>query len=144
MKRRGFTLLELLITVAVLGILGALAYPSFMQAIYKSRRADGTAAIARVQQALERWRSNNTAYTTDAGPAPTGLNVPLVSPDGHYDIAITLPTPTSYRVTATAKSLQAKDTRCKILFVTMTTGTPIYGSSDGSTEVTGNSPCWAR
>lgn len=138
----GFTLIELMITVVVVGILGAIAYPSFMQAVYKSRRADGTAAVMRVQQALERWRSSNTAYTINA--SATGLNVPLVSGDGHYTVAITLPTATTYRVTATAQGSQANDSKCRILFVTMATGTPTYGSSDGTTELTASSPCWSR
>lgn len=143
----GVTLIELLVTLAIVGILGAIAYPSFMQTIYKSRRADASSALTRVQQALERWRSSHTAYTADAGD--TGLNVPLVSPDGHYTLAIALPVAdngTTYEVTATAQGSQAHDTKCKILSVAMSkTGTLAYSSSDGNTVVSSSSnPCWAR
>ncbi|WP_395699199.1 type IV pilin protein [Aquabacterium sp.] len=140
-RGRGFTLIELLVGLAILAIIGALAYPSLMASIYKSRRSDGIAGIVRVQQAQERWRSSNATYSASL----SDLGMPSTSPDGRYTLSIDgAVTAKQFRITATATGSQANDTKCKILFVTQTGGTPVYGSSDGSAEVTGNSPCWSR
>ena len=60
----GFTLIELMIAVAVVGILAMVAMPSLLDSIRKSRRSEAFAAVAALQQAQERWRSNNQNYTT--------------------------------------------------------------------------------
>lgn len=138
----GVTLIELLVTLAIAAILGAIAYPSFMGSIYKSRRADASAALTRVQQSAERWRSSNVAYPTDL--AQMGENA--VSPDKHYLLTFTpLVNGTSYQATATATGSQAGDTKCKILTVTMDKGALSYSSSDGVTVVnSATNPCWRR
>lgn len=146
-RLNGFTLIELMITVVIASVLAAVAYPSFMNMVYKSRRADASAALTRVQQALERYRSSHTSYTTDNGPS--GLNVPLTSPDGHYSLAVTLPAAgsgTTYQITATAQGKQANDTKCRLLMIEMIgQGTLRYSSSDGSTTVSSAAnPCWNR
>lgn len=145
--KRGFTLIELLVAMAIAAILAAIAYPSFMAAVYKSRRADGISAVMRIQQAQERWRSNHSAYTTDT--SPNGLDVPLVSPDKHYALSINLPAAANgnaYEITATAQGKQVNDTKCLSLTVSMpTTGALVYSSSNGVTTSTGaNDPCWSR
>ena len=88
----GFTLIEALVAVAVLAILTSVALPSFMDSIRKGRRADAVAALAAVQQAQERWRSNRNAYTTEltAEPDddPPGLALPDASAKGYYAITV--------------------------------------------------------
>lgn len=66
---RGFTLIELMIAVAVVGILAAVAYPSFEQQVMKTRRSDAKAALLNCAQMLERFstQSGNYAATADAG-----------------------------------------------------------------------------
>lgn len=147
----GFTLIELMVTVAIVGVLAALAYPSFMDSLRKSRRSDAVAALARVQHAQERWRANNGTYTADLSAA--GLKVSSTSPDGHYDLAVTNNDAKTYTVTATAKagSPQAHDTKCQVLQIRMVDGGGVnaglteYGSSDGSTlNTSANNPCWVK
>jgi len=143
--RRGVTLIELMVTLAIAAIIGSIAYPSFMATIYKSRRSDGAAALTTLQQALERWRTNNTSYTTNL----TNLKVSATSPDGHYQVKVDLPSPnsaTGYTVTAEAKGKQVNDdAKCKFLTITVDKGNLAYGSSDGSTSYAGSaSPCWKR
>lgn len=122
---RGFTLIELMIVVVVVAILAAVAFPSFQAQIRKGRRADGIAALAQLQQAQERWRSNNTSYTaTITGSSGLGLTSTL-SKDGHYQLAIVgTPTATTYQATATAVSgsSQTHDSGCTTLTVTVTNG----------------------
>ncbi|WP_454764641.1 type IV pilin protein [Cupriavidus campinensis] len=70
-RTRGFTLIELMITVMVLGILSAIAIPQYQQYVAKARRTEAKAALARVQGAQERYFTVNNKYETS--PAALGL-----------------------------------------------------------------------
>ncbi len=107
----GFTLIELMITVAVIGILAAIAYPSYTEYVTRSRRADAKAGLLSVQLAQEKYRANNTSYGTLAQigilPPPVSLCVSAVpvSPNCYYTIAIVgTPDSTNYTVTAAPRS----------------------------------------
>lgn len=147
----GFTLIELMITVAVVGILAAIAYPSFMDSIRKSHRTDAFAALSAVQQAQERWRSNQSAYTTALTPLPSasspGLGLNATSSKGYYSINIDAANATGYTVTATAASgtSQAADGNCKKLSVRMDRGNIDYGAAaTGNPDWSDPHRCWAR
>jgi type IV pilus assembly protein PilE len=146
---RGFTLVELMITVVVIAVLAALAYPSFLGAIRKSRRSDAVAALTQVQQAQERWRNNKAAYAGNAlltTAAPNGLNQSAVSPSGYYDISISDPGASTYTLTATAKSgkTQAGDTGCQAMSVSLSGGNLSYGGAASGNPTTDPTGCWAR
>lgn len=146
----GFTLIELMITVAIIAILAAVAYPSFIEQVRKSRRADAIAALNTVAQAQERWRANNPNYNNaDVSSAATGLRlVPGTTVatsytlnSGYYTIAIgTTLSPTTYTATATAAGAQASDTKCTTLVYTMNSGTVTYTSTGTATA----NKCWNR
>lgn len=140
----GFTLIELMITVALVGILAAIALPNFLESIRKGRRSDAVAALQQVQQAQERYRANNPAYTTDLGR----LGVGATSPDRHYTIAVSGASATGYVATATvaAGSPQASDSRCAVLRLSQAGGTTSYASTRANAvEDTGTrNPCWNR
>jgi len=122
-RQRGFTLIEMMIAMVVIAILAAIAFPSFQDQLRKSRRADGFAALALLQQAQERWRANSPTYTATIGSG--GLGLSTTSKDGHYTLAVTgTPTATNYTATATAASgsSQANDSGCTTLTVTVTNG----------------------
>lgn len=152
---RGFTLLELMITVVIVGILAGLAFPSFMGAIRKGRRSDAFAALSAVQQAQERWRANNSSYASDlTSAAPTGLGMSSTSSGGHYTLSLANTGATTYEATATAASggTQVTDGNCGKLGVRMDGGNLKYrsaassGSLDFSTTPTyeSNEKCWQR
>lgn len=61
-KSMGFTLIELMITVAIIGVLGAIAYPSYQDSVRKSRRAEGRSAMMEVLQQQERYMTQNNTY----------------------------------------------------------------------------------
>lgn len=147
----GFTLIELMIAIVVIGLLAALAYPTFMGAIRKGRRSDAFAALAALQQAQERWRSSNGVYadntqlTLATNGSPPGLGIAATTASGYYGIAITAANATSYTATATATSgtSQAQDGSCTLLAVQMQGGNIGYGS--GTTiDWTDTNKCWAR
>jgi type IV pilus assembly protein PilE len=100
----GFTLIELMITVAVVAVLAGVAYPSYTEYVHKARRADAKAALLKVQLAQEKYRANNTSYGTLAQ-----IGVSSTSPDQYYTIAVTSNTATGYTATATPAGRQTGD-----------------------------------
>lgn len=70
----GFTLVELMIVVAIIGILAAIAYPSYIESVRKGKRAEGRAAVTSLLQQQERYFTQNNTYAAfDMGAAPTTL-----------------------------------------------------------------------
>jgi type IV pilus assembly protein PilE len=150
----GFTLIELMVVVVVVGIVAAIALPSFLDSIRKSRRSDGVAALAAVQQAQERWRANKATYANNdqltLGPSanPPGLGLRDTSSKGYYAISIGAPTATGYTATATAAAgtSQAGDGTCQRLRVQVDRGNIIYSSAaaEGDFDESATNRCWAR
>jgi type IV pilus assembly protein PilE len=150
----GFTLIELMIVVVVLGLLAAVAMPSFLESVRKSRRADAFTALSAVQQAQERWRSNNAAYTAELTAAPTatppGLGLPATSGGGRYTITLANTSATGYEVRAEAVSgtSQAADTPCRKLAVRVEGAQITYAGcpscSFGTGDFAATNVCWSR
>lgn len=65
MKQQGFTLIELMIAVVIVGILAAIAYPSYTEYVLKSNRAEGKAHLLEAMQAQERHYSQTMSYQDD-------------------------------------------------------------------------------
>ncbi len=61
-KNHGFTLIELMIVVAIIGILASIAYPSYRDSVLKGRRAEARTAIAELMQQQERYMTQNNTY----------------------------------------------------------------------------------
>jgi type IV pilus assembly protein PilE len=120
---RGFTLIELMVTVAIVSILLALALPNYSSKAKKSRRSDAYTAIEQVTAAQERYFATRHAYANFADPFNS--TVALTSPQGLYSVTVTgvsAATPMNYTVTATpvAGQAQASDTECTSMSKTNT------------------------
>lgn len=107
--KKGFSLIELLIVIAVVGILAAIAYPTYVDAITQSRRADAKTTLLDIAQRIERFYSENHTY---ADVADSVGGTPQTSPDGWYTINITS-TASTYTLTAVPQNAQANDTGCE-------------------------------
>ena len=78
--RRGFTLIELMITVAIVGILAAIAYPSYLDSVRKGKRAEGRTALIDFLQQQERYLSQTGSYL-EVTPGATGVAFKTFSGD---------------------------------------------------------------
>ena len=144
MRQKGFTLMELMVVVAIIGIIAAVAYPSYIKSAYKGRRAEGKAALNLAAQTLERCYANYGLYNSgNCAEVATLTSGTLSQPEKYYTISFKTPstdiTGTSYLVTATAVSTgpQAKDTGCTT-FTMNSTGQ----QGSGSSTTTDAGSCW--
>jgi type IV pilus assembly protein PilE len=133
----GFSLTELVIVLAVLGLLTALAVPSYRDFVTKSRRTEAKDLLYTAAQRLQQYYTINDVYTTNAG----ALSVPTTSSNGYYSLSIaaghTGSINTSYSISAAPVSgtTQAGDSAC---------GTYTLNSL-GTKTVSGSQttpPCW--
>jgi len=113
---RGFTLVELMITVVIAAILITIAVPGYRQYVLRSKRTDATVALTRIQAAQEKYFLQYNRYAPALTPVPPGgLSLPNVSDGGFYAIELT-PGVMDYRVKATPQpgTGQTDDTRCAV------------------------------
>jgi type IV pilus assembly protein PilE len=117
-RSRGFTLMEIMIVVLIIGILAAIALTSYQRQVVESRRKAGTACLLEAAQFMERFYTTNLRYDEDAGGNAVAL--PVLSCFGdlaaHYTFDIGDVTRRTYRVDATPQGSQAtRDTACATL-----------------------------
>jgi type IV pilus assembly protein PilE len=113
----GFTLIELMISVAVVGILAAVAYPSYTSFITSSNRSEGQRELLRLANLQEETFIDRRSYTTDMIALGTTAD-PHLTEFGNYSIDATIDNGgTTFLLTATAKGTQTSDTGCTALTV---------------------------
>ena len=119
-QTKGFTLIELMIVVAIVAILAAIAIPTYQEQVRKGRRADAARAVGQLQLDMERWRGENPSYADCGGPGCGSGTYPAVPTSDFYTITMGAAAPTSYEITATPAGVQAGD-RCGELTATRDT-----------------------
>ena len=138
----GFTLIEILIVVAILGVLASIALPAYQDSVRRSNRAEAKGELLIVAGEQERFFSSNNSYSTDATPlvieTPTNLTT-RTTDNGFYSIAVaaggTGDITTSFVATATPQGDQANDA-CTTLTIS---STGVRGATGGTVD-----ECWGR
>ncbi|TVR66963.1 MAG: prepilin-type N-terminal cleavage/methylation domain-containing protein [Candidatus Competibacteraceae bacterium] len=104
-KSRGFTLIELMIVVAIVAILAAIAYPSYQEQVRKSRRADAQAVLLEAAQWMERRFTENLVAGYDGVALPAGLTQsPKGGSTAYYVITVGNLAQNTFTLTATPQA----------------------------------------
>jgi len=120
-RARGFTLIELMIVVAIIALLAAIAVPSYRDSVRKGERGEGKAAILKALQAEERYFTQNNTYVDPSTlPAASRAAFPAFSADNAGNSRYTI---TVQNVAITGLCTDANWSRCAIVKATRNSGT---------------------
>ena len=113
-KKKGLTLIELLVTITIVGVLAAIAVPIYTNYIQRARRSDAKTALEQVRAAQEMWRAERGTYATDVGGTAetklqTTLGAPATSISPYYSWNFTVKTATAFTAQAVGAGSQAVD-----------------------------------
>lgn len=137
LKTAGFSLIELMIAVAILAIIAAIAIPSYTSYVDRGKRAEARAALLDIAARQERFYSNNRQYTAKLGGSADSLNLPgctatnCSSENGYYTLSVALPSGENNQdFDATATPSGWTDDQCRNLGIDETGVKTETGSRD--------------
>ncbi len=139
-REAGFTLIELMVTVAIIGVLAAVAYPSYTDHVVRTRRATAVGCTVELAQFMERVYASNLRYDLNAAAA-TALPGVQCRTDltAHYAFAFAASEPTqrTFTIRATPQGVQAsRDTKCATLGIDQANARSRSGTAATTAE------CW--
>ncbi len=112
-KMRGFTLMELVIVMAIIAIIAGIAFPAYTSYVTQARRTDGQVTLLDLAARMDRFFTQNNTYV---GATLANVGMPVVTPEGFYNMAITAQGATNYTIQAAPVGSQATDdTECATL-----------------------------
>lgn len=133
-KSAGFTLIELMVVVMIVGILASIAYPAYQEHVMKTRRAAAQACLLELGQYMERYYTTNMSYASASIPT-TACGSDLAS---FYTFAFSgTPDASTYTINATRAGAQAND-KCGTLTLTHTGARGVSSAATGITAA----DCW--
>jgi type IV pilus assembly protein PilE len=134
-NRNGFTLMELMITVTIVGILSAIAVPTYNNQVLKSRRAEAKAQIMEIMQREEKYFTESNTYTSNLTVLGYTTN-PVLTSNNYYSIAAAANgngIADGVILTSTPQGNQANDTDC---------GNFVLNSNGQKSTSGGGATCW--
>lgn len=142
-RSAGFTLMELMITVVIIAILAAIAWPIYTKYITKTRRVAAEGCMSEYANYMERYYTTNLRYNQDSAGTPNTIALANLSCAGNsqtgpfytYDLPAASLSVSTYAVTAAPKGMQAtNDTKCGTLKLDQTGARTADGTDSGA--------CW--
>ena len=140
-QQRGFSLLELMIVVAIIAIISAIAYPSYMEFVVTAKRTTASSALLQVADKQQQFFMDNKSYTNDLTNLGFAANPLIINDDGDsvasgdsasiYSISLSNVTATTYTATAAPQKSQAdRDTECASFTMTQAGAKGHTGTGD--------------
>lgn len=134
---RGFTLLELLIVVAIIGVLSSFAFPAYQNGVLRGGRAEGHSTLLQVASDQERFFNDNNSYSTNALPLANPAVATRASDNSLYNVTVaacaTGTIANCFVATATPTGRQTEDS-CTTLTIS---NTGLRGATGGTVQ-----DCW--
>ena len=140
-NQSGFTLVELITTVAIIGLLASIAWPAFERSSMKNRRSVGVTALLRASQELQRCHSDNGGYIdkNGVGCQYTTVSTSAANPNhDYYTISAPVLTTDTFTLKATRKGAQTGDSECGDLTLNH------LGQKGYTGTTTSLSRCWSN
>jgi type IV pilus assembly protein PilE len=153
--QRGVTLMELLVTMVIVGVIAAIAIPSYQNYSLKAHRTEAKSALLDMASLEERFFSTNQFYSgnaSDLGYPAAANTLPYAFGSGYYRITAITPlgatiptattpgTPATYSITVTYYGNQTKDTACQTFTITSAGQQTATDSANASSPAT--TDCW--
>jgi len=131
---QGVTLMELMIVVVILGILTAVAYPSYRQYVAKAKRNDAKACLLQIATMQERFYLQNNTYTADMIALGFGTSPTFITDSNAYSCTVTAAGPGAFSATATYQNADAELGKCATFSI----------DGRGSKTSTPYNDCWTN
>ncbi len=138
-QEQGFTLIEILIVIAIMGVLASIALPAYQNSVLRSGRTEGKSTLMQVASDQERFYSSNNSYSINAQPLANPVVATRTSDNGLYVITVAAAPcnaiATCFTATATPQGGQTDDS-CTTITLTNT------GARGATGDIAAN--CWQR
>ncbi len=136
----GFSLLELMLVLALVGVMAAIALPAYQGQMRKARRSDAQGSLQRIQLEQTRWRTQHDTYTSSLLELGLATNL---SAQAYYQLSLTQASSDGFMAVATALGDQAQDGDCAWMQLRLT-HTATVTLSSGMAAQDDSARCWKQ